>query len=228
MRRIALSGARGRGKFLLVDDEDYERLAARKWYDHDGYALTVQHLYVREDGSRAQAQISSHRFVLGCTVGDGVVVDHKNGDRLDCRRENLRKTDYEGNARNTRGCSATGYKGVHQETANCFSAKVGGTRVGYYPTACMAALAVDQKAREVYGEFAWLNFPEVADYRGVVPKPPRNVGERTSKIVGVSFARNRKAKDKWRAVYRKRHLGWFSTEECAAAALLEHKCAYQE
>ena len=224
MRRIELSGAKGRGKFLLVDDEDYKRVAARKWYDHDGYALTVQHLYVREDGSRAQMQISAHRFVMGCKVGDGVVIDHKNGQGLDCQKDNLRKTDRVGNARNTKSYGVSGYKNVSEQSANCFSAKVGSVRLGYYPTGIMAALAADRQARLVHGEFAWLNFPEVTDYSEVVPLPPRNTGERTSRTVGVSYARNRKAKDKWRAVYRKKHLGWFSTEGDAVLALGEHKC----
>ncbi len=225
MKRIQLSGRVHSDKYLLVDDADYAMAASRKWYWHDGYATSVRHIAGTGRRFRRQRQVVAHRFILGCTFGDGVVVDHKNGNRLDCRRDNLRRTDYRGNARNTAGYAVSGYKGVLQESAACFSAKAAGARLGYYRTAEEAALAVDRHVRVVYGDFAWLNFPEVTDYSAVVALPPRNTGERTSPVVGVSFSRKRKAAAAWRAVYRKVHLGWFTTEEEAIAALKEHKNA---
>lgn len=86
MRRIPLRG-RGGGirAYALVDDEDYERVAAHRWsLQGTGYA----HRKVGPKG--AQTAILLHRFILGLEKGDGLHTDHRNGDRLDCQRANLR------------------------------------------------------------------------------------------------------------------------------------------
>jgi hypothetical protein len=41
-----------------------------------------------------------HRWVMGCTKGDGRYVDHRNRDRMDCQRSNLVVTDARGNSEN--------------------------------------------------------------------------------------------------------------------------------
>lgn len=41
-----------------------------------------------------------HRVILGLTPGDGLEGDHKNRDRLDCRRSNLRVVTVTGNTQN--------------------------------------------------------------------------------------------------------------------------------
>lgn len=53
-----------------------------------------------------------HRVLMGCEPGDGVQVDHINGDRLDCRRANLRRATPQENAANRRCNPASGYRGV--------------------------------------------------------------------------------------------------------------------
>jgi hypothetical protein len=97
-------------------------------------------------------------------------VDHKNGDGLDNRRENLRFATHEENARNSRKQRTSGnrYKGVvpprptrgieyWQAQININRKQV---RFGRFGTEEDAARAYDAKAKEVYGEFARLNFPE--------------------------------------------------------------------
>lgn len=220
MAKIELSGSKGRGMFLIVDDEDLPLIEQHKWYYSSGYAVTVKHVSGNKR-NRNQEYLSAHRYVLGLTKGDGEIVDHVNRNRLDCRKNNLRITDYSGNAHNSAGktTSSSGYKGVQRESFNCYSAKLAGVCLGYYDSAEMAALAYDKAARRKYRSFAFLNFPDTKDYSGLVAKPRRNVGERTSNIVGVSYSRNRRAKASWRAVYRKQHLGWFYTEQQAIDAL---------
>ena len=56
-----------------------------------------------------------HRELLGLTKGDGVVVDHRNGDRLDNRRRNLYLTTRAKNAQNleARDTTKSRMRGVH-------------------------------------------------------------------------------------------------------------------
>lgn len=73
---LRLSGRRARGRVALLDDED-RHLAARSWHlDSEGYPA---------DGRRVRL----HRAVLGAPPQPGLVVDHRNENKLDCRRENL-------------------------------------------------------------------------------------------------------------------------------------------
>ena len=56
-----------------------------------------------------------HRFLLGVRSRD-VLVDHKNGRTLDCRRHNLIRTDYSGNGQNRHGlnqCNTSGFRNVY-------------------------------------------------------------------------------------------------------------------
>lgn len=49
---------------------------------------------------RRKPRLFLHRIVMGCAPGDGIEVDHNNGDGLDCRVENMTRTDKAGNANN--------------------------------------------------------------------------------------------------------------------------------
>lgn len=205
----------------IVDEEDLAELLKFKWYlSSTGYACNLE--YVKGSGKKEQKTVSRsmHRVIM--KAPKGVQVDHINGNRLDNRRENLRLCSLAQNNQNAKCYSGLGVKGVRQEGA-VFSARIQSKPLGYYSTLQLAALAYDREARLVFGEFAKLNYPEVTDYSEVMPLPPRNIGERTSAQVGVSFSHKRKAKQKWRAVYRKNHLGWFVTEEEAVKCYLEAK-----
>jgi hypothetical protein len=93
-------------------------------------------------------------------------VDHINGDKLDNRRANLRvatKTQQRQNQRVTRR-NTSGFKGVSRISSTGrwrARIKVSGRQMpcGVYATAESAALAYDAAAREYFGEFARLNFP---------------------------------------------------------------------
>lgn len=71
-----------RGAFAVVDDDDFERVAAHKWSVSEG----KQNLYAqaRVDGER----VLMHRWLLDAPKG--YEVDHANGMSLDNRRENLK------------------------------------------------------------------------------------------------------------------------------------------
>lgn len=86
---IPLTGRNGIGKMAKVSPEDYTTLMRYSWYFRNGYALS------NIDGK----EIRMHRFVLNESNPD-YVVDHINGDRLDNRRENLRRYTLKQNANN--------------------------------------------------------------------------------------------------------------------------------
>lgn len=152
MKKIALGGKRGKDKFALVDDEDYERVNSLKWYvDTCGYA--------RNDTIGRCRRM--HNLVMG-EKG----VDHINRDKLDNRRTNLRKASQRQNTyNNSNGCyGKSQYKGVQYLERNAhrkwvaLARKDGKIKIaGYFRTETEAALAYNRLAVELYGEFAYLN-----------------------------------------------------------------------
>lgn len=118
-----------------------------------------------------KSNVVLHRFLYP-EIPKGMQTDHINQNKLDNRSCNLRFCSGEGNARN-RGIkknNTSGFKGVssHKKSKrNPFIARIGykeGNKdkrleIGYFPTAEEAARAYDKKAKELYGDYAWLNFP---------------------------------------------------------------------
>lgn len=154
-RQIALT----QGKIALVEDSDYETYSRLNWYAKQ-YGNTWYAVRQEE-----QKTVYMHRKIMG--VIDGmIIVDHINGNGLDNRRSNLRKCTRSENQRNRPRTKAntSGYKGVCF-TDGKYRAQIqyaGKTiNIGAYSTADEAARAYDKKAAELFGDFAYLNFPEV-------------------------------------------------------------------
>jgi hypothetical protein len=97
---------------VIVDYDDYESLSKWSWYLHrDGSAVRRKSL---GDGSRTSWIQRMHREICGIDRKDKRVVDHKNGNRLDNRKINLRVCSQGENLLNcrVRKHSGTGLKGV--------------------------------------------------------------------------------------------------------------------
>lgn len=166
-RKIPLT----RGKFAIVDAEDYDRFAGHSWqaqwnpYSKTFYAVS------HYQGENGQSKVHHlHREVLGVT-DPRLDVDHKDHDGLNCRKQNLRPATRSQNAANgrIRRTNTTGYKGVYHpawrstkwQASICCQYKI--TYIGCYVTKEEAARAYDRKAIELFGEFAHTNFPR-SDY----------------------------------------------------------------
>ena len=110
-----------------------------------------------------------HRLIMSCP--DDMFVDHIDGNTLNNTRENLRICTHLQNHRNKKKTrrykgrpTISQFKGVNRASKNTWLAKLQKNReriyLGCYPTEEEAARAYDAAAREHFGEFAKLNFPE--------------------------------------------------------------------
>lgn len=154
-KRIYLS----RGKFALVDDEDYPVVSQYKWsYDKNGYVVR------KVVKSKRQKKVMLHRFLLDAP--DGMDVDHVNKHKLDNRRRNLRLATRSQNNANSgpKPGSSSIYKGVSwsKRDQRWYSGIcIDGQRIhlGTFRNDIDAAKAYDKAAHAAWGEFAFLNFP---------------------------------------------------------------------
>ena len=146
-----------RGLFAIVDDGDYFELNKFRWV-----VVSTKAGYYAINRSKLGI-ILMHRLILNAP--DGFDVDHKNGNRLDNRRENLRVCTRSQNLYNQKKKNRSGYKGVIfnpcQKKPYIVMISIAGklTYIGNYLTAKHAATVYDDAARQYHGEFAVLNFP---------------------------------------------------------------------
>ena len=222
------------GRQARVSDSDYPTLSQFKWrYTSGGYAART----VRDHGRTLTVYL--HRFLLDAQPGQQI--DHRNGDKLDCRRENLRLATGAENQRNKRvsANSRTGLKGVAPYRGKFHARiRVDGRRIhlGYWPDAETAALVYDAAARRFHGEFAYLNFPDCPALPQIEERLDRVLYARQTFEPKASLGKSRyrgvySERRKWRAKIsvggRDFHLGYFESELEAAeaynhAALLYH------
>lgn len=157
MKEIELT----QGKVALVDDEDYEYLSQFKWCAHKNGNTWYATRLVYENGNKSS--ITMHRAIT--QVAKGMVVDHINHNGLDNRKENLRTCTKAENSRNRiKGFTtkSSKYKGVYfYKPRNKWKARIITKReykyLGLHQTEEAAALAYNQAAKELHGEFALLN-----------------------------------------------------------------------
>jgi hypothetical protein len=109
-----------------------------------------------------------HRFLLNAPAG--VLVDHRDCNGLNNRKANLRLCTNKENTRNSRPYlkGSSRFKGVcWGKKAKKYIAQitVDGKRylLGYFHDEIEAAVVYDIKAMELFGEFAYLNFPKLME-----------------------------------------------------------------
>lgn len=161
MKEIPLT----KGMVAIVDDADYERVACYKWHadGKPGHYYAYRNVRVYPDRYHPQRRISLHAFLMN--PPDGIIVDHRDGNGLNCTRDNMRFATYSDNARNSRPKSRTSrYKGIcyykKLRKWGAFCIYQGKQHyLGVFTTPEDAARAYDAKAREWYGRFAKTNFP---------------------------------------------------------------------
>jgi hypothetical protein len=164
-----------KGLSVFLNEEDYERLLLCEFADgfiwtgrvcdrawkplikpHTTYAVNMLTM------GKGQRELRMHRLISCARAGQ--IVDHRDGNGLNNRRENLRLVDAAGNARNRAPtANREQFKGVakHKQSGR-FEAyiKCGGRKrhLGLFSTAEEAAYAYDRAARELFGDCARPNF----------------------------------------------------------------------
>ena len=156
-----------KGFVALVDDEDFERANQFKWY----VRIDRKTNYARRTRKNCRPCTEYlHRFLMNAKPGQEV--DHRNGNGLDCRRENMRWANRHQQMVNLQHRpNQYGFRGVHKHPrCERWIAKVTVNRKRIlscgHLTPESAARAYDAMAREIHGAFAVLNFPEAGE-RGV-------------------------------------------------------------
>lgn len=149
------------GAFTLVDDEDFERVIAYRWYPNQPLSKTYAVGQVPIPGMSRSGIYGMHRFILGLTPDDPHV-DHINGLPLDNRKKNLRLATPQQNAWNKRPDRGIRYKGVGRR-GDKFRIRIRhGDRflwLGTYSDEMEAVQMYDAAARLLRGEYAWTNIP---------------------------------------------------------------------
>lgn len=113
MKKIDISTKKYLNIFVLVDNEDFEFLNQWKWnLSTSGYARRQRHVGEKVNGHKNN-NIWMHR-VINDTPED-LITDHKNQNKLDNRKENLRTADKSLNSinRDKPNNNVSGYKGVY-------------------------------------------------------------------------------------------------------------------
>lgn len=159
-----------KGLRTIISEHRVEELSQWKWSTRIP-RLGTHYAYRSIHGGRKHIHL--HRqimeSILGRSLVRGETVDHKNGDTLDNRDENLRVASNAQQTMNRRPSwsKRSRFKGVFYQgpsrpgdfpRTKCWVARCGDTHIGYFASEEEAAQAYDSLARERFGEFARLNF----------------------------------------------------------------------
>lgn len=160
---------------VLLDDQVYDYLTNDPYFKkvdfinnlrrHSSGCAVFQKTWRKADGSYKTETIYLHklvaeRFLSQNKTNQTNLVGARNGNKLDCRLENLVYRSRAVASRQRKSSSKIGYTGVYQEN-NRYRAVISINRksihIGMYKTAEEAALAYNQMSRELYGDNGKIN-----------------------------------------------------------------------
>ena len=158
MKKIKLT----QGKFALVDDEDFLWLSKWKWRYKSGKQVAIRTNLPASNG-RSKTEISMHRALKNSPKT--VYISHRNGDYLDNRKSNLRvclRTETSMGQRKKSTVMTSRFKGVcFKKDRTNWHAQIMKNGKNYYlgvfDSEEDAALAYNEAAQKMFGEFARLN-----------------------------------------------------------------------
>lgn len=188
---------------VLLDDKTYEYLTSDPYLvkvdfinnlrKHSSGCAVFQKTWKKADGGYKTETIYLHKliaekFLTASKSGDKNLVGAKNGNKLDCRLENLAYRSRSVASRKRKTSSKVGYTGVYKEN-NRYRAVISINRksvhIGMFATAEEAALAYNKMSRKLYGDEGKLN---------VVKPRGKGEGDDDQKIPAAPVKRGRKKK----------------------------------
>lgn len=156
MKLIKLNGKAGVGKFAKVDDEDYELVNKYKWRAHQmGNTIYAE---TGRFGMGTFTHLRMHRLIMN-VINPKILIDHKDGDGLNCQRNNLRVCSRAQNSQNRKAWGTSKYLGVswnkkEQKWISQISINGKIKKIGRFK--------IEQEAAAAYNEYALLHHKEFA------------------------------------------------------------------
>jgi hypothetical protein len=145
------------GNIAVCDGSEFEKVSLHKWTSYKGK-------YAFYTNNSKKENVRLHNYIFGI-LPNNYVVDHINGNGLDCRSVNMRIATHKDNNMNRISKSHTSqYKGVSWDLSRnkwIVSIQTDGKtiHIGRFDDEIEAAKAYDRKAWELFGQYAKLNFP---------------------------------------------------------------------
>lgn len=160
---------------VMLDDHVYDWIVSDTYLSkidfinnlrkHSSGCAVFQKTWKKADGSYKTETIYLHKiiaekFLIDQKTKEKRLVGAKNGDKLDCRLENITYRSRSTASRQRKTSSKTGYTGVYQEH-NRFRAVISikgkSVHLGMFDTAEEAAAAYNKVSKELYGEEGKVN-----------------------------------------------------------------------
>lgn len=160
---------------VILDDDVYEALTEDPYLKrvnfinnlrrHSSGCAVFQKTWKKAEGGYKTETIYLHRLIAERFLEDTRtkkknLVGAKNGNKLDCRLENICWRSRSVASRKRKTSSKVGYTGVYKEN-NRYRAVISVNRksvhIGMFDTAEEAALAYNKKSRELYGDDGKIN-----------------------------------------------------------------------
>lgn len=152
-----------RGQVALVSDEDYEMVNQFKWCAHLVKGVYYAERGIWDSANKKVINVKMHRFIMNVTDSK-TEVDHQDRNTLNNQRNNLRVATRSQNTSNKTSAknSSSIFVGVGWHKGHeKWQAKIWKTdkrhHLGYFENEIDAALAYNNAARKLHGEFANLN-----------------------------------------------------------------------
>lgn len=222
------------GHFAIVDEADYADLAKHRWYAvrYKKNSVPVTYAARKVRVGEKRTILFMHQAIMN--PPDGMLVDHRDSDGLNCQRSNMRIVSHSQNgmnrrrdARNTSGASGVT---LHKGTGK-WKASIGingeNKHLGYFNSFEEAVSVRHAAEKEHYREYANTAASTPSESRiatnaiiaNELQNQPRQLDRRSvSGVTGVSLNRQT---GRWQASIfkngKRHHLGWHDTIEAAAA-----------